>query len=220
MITQDQAQRISTPVDTVPPQTRRTASAPAAERVIRQLEAIDAWNAARRTRERLLDAAARSRLDRVAAKRETDALLRTHQAIAALAAEELSREAGPMRPPGATAVIAHRHDWFAHRLALVLQAHGVAVIACTDNGAEALGAVVAEQPDILLAGDRLAMMSGEALIAESRLFAPATHRAVQASDPQHLPAWLSQADSVFLRHHPPGHVGEALGQLCRAARGR
>lgn len=208
---------LSASAEDVPAQARRRVGVPVGARTVRQIEAIDAWNAARRRRESDLNASSRSRLDKEAVKRESDGLRRTHLIICAYAAQELSQESVPMRPPAATAVIAHRHEWFAHRVALLLEAQGVAIIECTDNGADALGAVVAEQPNLLLAGDRLAMVSGDRLLAEARLFAPVTHLAIQASDPQQADAWRTEADSLFLRHHTPGHVADALGALCAAA---
>lgn len=48
----------------------------------------------------------------------------------------------------------------------------VTVLVSTDNVAEALGAVVAEEPDIVLVGGRPAVMHGRALLAECRLHAP------------------------------------------------
>lgn len=138
---------------------------------------------------------------------------RTHDAIKGCCARDLDHELEPMRLPGPTAVIAHRHAWFVSKLAALLDGHGVTVLACTDNGAEALGVIVAEQPDVLFFGDPLAMMTGPALMAETRLYAPGTLLAVQASDPQEADALRAAADAVFLRQHPPGIVAKALVEL-------
>ena len=54
----------------------------------------------------------------------------------------------------------HRQAWFRGKVASGLQAGGVAVEADLENGADALGAVVAEQPDFLLVEDKLPMVSG------------------------------------------------------------
>lgn len=208
--------RASTPVTAVPAQTRRRLPAPAADRIVRQVEAIGTWNAARRMRERLLDAAS-GRLDREAASRQGDVLRRTHQAIVERTADELAQRLGPMMLPGLTAVIAHRHPWFAQKVAGLLQGAGVTVAACTDSGADALAAVVVEQPDVLLVGEQLAMMPGDVLLAEARLFAPATLLAVQIGDRQQADAWRTRADAVFLRMHPPEDVAAGLRALCRPA---
>lgn len=117
-----------------------------------------------------------------------------------------------MRPPGVTAVIAHRHAWFTDRLAMLLGGYGVTVLECTDNGAEALGAVIAEQPDVLLVGDRLEMMPGHELLAQARLHAGNTLLAAQAMD-QEQARYEAVADAVFLRRHPPGDIADTIVAL-------
>ena len=195
-------------------QNRRHLVTTPGDRIVRQIEAIDAWNVARRKRESLLEAAGGSRVDWMADRRQADVLRRTHQAIVSSAHGQLAEEVGPLLFPGATAVIAHRHSWFAEKLAGLIAARGVTVLACTDNGAEALGVVVAEQPDVLLAGDRLGMLPGDVLLAETELFSPATFRAVQISEPRQEQSWLAQADAVFLRHHPPAEIEQVLSAFC------
>ena len=201
---------------TFPGQSRRHITASVENRIVRQVEAIDAWNCARRKRQAALDRVSMSRLDREAADRQAEAMSRTQQAIATCTARGLAREAVPMVLPRATAVIAHRHAWFAEKVAALLAGHGVNVVGWTDNGAEALGFVIAEQPSIVLAGDRLAMIPGDVLLSEVRLFAPATLRALQVSDPQQADAWRTRADAVFLRQHPPADVASILNKLCHA----
>lgn len=199
----------------VPPQTRRRLTAAPGDRIIRQLTAIDDWNAARRMRETVL-AACVSRQDKEAARLEVGVLDRTHQAIAARAATQLAQQAGPLVSTAPTAVIAHRHTWFADKVTTLLQSRGVAVLECTDNGADALGAVISEQPDVVLAGDRLAMMPGEVLMSETRLFAPRAWRAVQTGDAQQAAVWRPDVHAVFVRQQPPADVVEALYALCSA----
>lgn len=198
----------------VPEQSRRRAAASPTDRILRQVQAIDAWVAGRRERERALQAGRWSRDERMDVARELEVLRLTHEAIKdRCCARDLDHEIAPMRLPGLTAVIAHRHAWFADKLTLLLGTHGVAVVVCTDNGAQALGAVVAEQPDFLLVGDRLAMMPGRALLVEARRYAPGTVLAAQAGDPDQADGLQCAADAVFLRHHPPAAVSEALVAL-------
>lgn len=201
------------PAACVPGQSRRCATLSPTERIVRQVQAVDAWIAARREREQALDVAGLTRDQRMDVAREVMALRRTHDAIKGRCARRLNAEPGPMLWPGATAVIAHRHEWFVDKLALLLDGHGVTVLARTDNGAEALGAIVAEQPDLVLAGDRLAMLPTRALLAETRLYAPTALLAVQASDQQQADALRAAADIVYLRHHPPGLVADDLVSL-------
>ena len=200
----------------VPQQTRRSAAVLSA-RIVRQLEAIDAWNAASRVRESGLVGTGRTRAAREDATRQIDAMRRTHQTITARAAAELARDPGPLLLPAATAVIAHRHAWFAERLAALVEARGVTVLECTDNGPDALGVVIAEQPNVVLIGDCLAMMTCDNLVTEIRRFAPVTVLAVQTNDVRQARTWLTRADAVF-RHHAPGAVADALGAHCLTRR--
>ena len=199
--------------DVVPDQIRRRVAVASSDRIVRQIEAVDAWIAARRERERMLQAPRLTRDERMDVDRQIEVFRRTHDTIRGRCARGLDGEIGPMRSPGLTAVVAHRHAWFVDKVALLLGERGVTVLACTDDGAEALGVVIAEQPDLLLVGDPLAMMPGRVLLAEAQLFAPGTLRAVQAADLQQGEELRAAADAVFLRHHPPAVVAMALVAL-------
>lgn len=149
----------------------------------RQIEAIDAWNTARAQREQLLTSHAFSRDEQLDASRRLDVLHRVHEALHGRADLALAAEATPMLVAGpVTAVLAHRHPWTRDRLAEALHDYGVEILICTDNGADALGTVVAEQPDVLFTGERLAMMGGSELLADAALFAPFTLLAVQGAN--------------------------------------
>ena len=199
--------------DVVPDQTRRRVAVAHSDRLVRQIEAVDTWIAARRERERMLQAPRLTRDERMDVDRQIEVLRRTHDTIRGRCARGLDAEIGPMRSPGLTAVVAHRHAWFVDKVALLLGERGVTVLACTDDGAEALGVVIAEQPDLLLVGDPLAMMTSRVLLAEAQLFAPDTLRAVQVADQQQGDELRAAADAVFLRHHPPAVVATALVAL-------
>lgn len=198
------------PVGPGPEQGRRRAALSSADLIVRQVEAVDAWIAARRTREDALRVPQLSRDGRMDVEREIEALRRTHDTIKGRCARGLDADAGPMRAPGTTAVVAHRHAWFVDKLTLCLAERGVRVLLSTDNGAEALGAVVAEQPDIVLAGDRLAMIPGRTLAEQVRRYVPVTVLAVHASDRDQADALGDRVDAVFLRHHPPSVVADSL----------
>lgn len=186
-----------------------------AERVVRQITAIDAWTATRRQREHDLRTASLSRAGRLDADRHIAVLRRTHDAIKGRCAAGLEHDGGPFRT-GPTAVIAHRHVWFAEKVAMELADQGVTVLVTTDNGAEALGVVVAEQPDLLLAGERLAMLTGTHLLADARSFAPQTLRALQPVE-DHV-ADRGAADAVYPRHHAPRAVAASLVSMHLARR--
>ena len=205
--------RPGTPDHPVPEQSRRRPVLSSADRIVRQAGAIDAWLAARREREQALHSRSMNRDERMELGREVEALRRTHEAIKERCSLGLNADLDALASPGITAVLAHRHTWFVDKLALFLGGRGVTVLVSTDNGAEALGAVVAEQPDIVLVGGCLAMMHGRALLVECRLYAPGALLAAQAADPQEGETLRAAADSLFLRHHPPAVVADALVAL-------
>lgn len=187
-------------------------SAPA-ERIVREVEAVDAWIRARRHREHTLHVQARSREARMIATREIEALDCTHEAIKRQCDAGLEVELEPLRTAGPTAVIAHRHAWFLDKLSLLLAERGIEVLVATDNGAQALGAVIAGQPDLLLVSDRIAMICGRVLLAETRRYAPGARLAAQAADAQEADALHAAADMVLLRQHAPDVIADALVAL-------
>lgn len=194
----------------VPEQSIRAAPLSPTDRIVRQVEAVDAWIVARRRQEQALQEPGLSRDQRMDVAREVEVLRRTHDTIKGCSARGLDADIDLMRPPRRTAVIAHRHAWFVDKIAQLLATKGVTVVVRTDNGAEALGAVVAEQPDILLVGDRLAMMTGRVLLIEARLYSPTTLLAAQASERDEAEALRAVAAKVFLRQHPPADVADAV----------
>lgn len=183
----------------------------------RQLAAVDAWNTGRRLRERALMTEPMSREQRLVADRRMAVLERAHAAVLGRADAALEADPAPIASrPALRAVIAHRHLWLADRLSAALASQGVLVVASSGNGAEALGVVVAEQPDLLVAGDVLAMMSSAELLAEAEHYAPFTARAVHVDDSAGVgPALDAGAQSVFVRQMPPDDVAEGLMLLLR-----
>jgi hypothetical protein len=80
------------------------------------------------------------------------------------------------------------------------------------NGAEAVGAVVAEQPDLLLVEDSLPMMSGEDVVREVRAFAPLTRIGAQVAHDDRIAAMLEAgAHSAHTRRVPPAEVAAPSG---------
>lgn len=180
----------------------------AADRLARQLSAIDTWSAGRREREHRLRDRPLTRDQRMDVDRQIDVLRRVHDTIKGRCAAGLAADLDPFLTR-TTAVVAHRHPWFRDRLVGLLADRGVTVLAATADGAEALGATVAEQPDLLLAGENLSMMTGAALLAEARRFASATVRVLQADD-RTVGEHVGAADGVLPTRHSPGVVADAL----------
>lgn len=184
------------------------------DRVVRQVQAVEAWLAARRVQEQALRLPGMTRDERLFADRQLDALRQTHDAIKICCARGLAAHAGSFSWAAPTAVVAHRHAWLAQQLALHLGERGVLLVASTDNGAEALGAVVAEQPDLLLAGDRLAMMTGVDLLSAVRAYAPDTLVGVSVGENWRAEVYRPIADAVFRGDARPADIADTLVTLC------
>lgn len=175
-----------------------------AERVARQLAGIDAWNASRPVRAETIQRTAASREQRLDALRRLASLERAHDALLHAVTSELAN--GPEPVPVRTAVIAHAHPWYARSLADSLARVGVAVLLSTNDAAEALGTVVAQQPDALVCGERLKMITGCLLLAEAALFSPHTLLIAQVDDGTEQMALGAGAAVTVLRRDPPADV--------------
>ena len=183
------------------------------ELALDQVRAIDAWVQAHSARD---DEAVStlSREDRLDQARRRDVVSRQRQAIEDWTEREL-RAGGDLQQSVAAsrAVIAHRHAWLSAKVTAGLQAGGVTVVAELDNGAEALGVVVAEQPDLLLVGDKLAMVSGLDLCRAVRSWSPRTLVAVQVAEDWQVGPFLDAgAASVFTRRIPPADIAAQLAE--------
>jgi hypothetical protein len=180
--------------------------------LLRQMEGIDAWNRARKSREQALQSGPLSRQDRLDAARRIDMLAHAHAIMLARASWDLAEQPTPLGDVVAhRAVVAHRHLWFVDKLSEGLEGGGVDVIGASDNGAEALGVVVAEQPDLLVLGDALVMLTAVELLSDVALFAPATLRVAQVSNSNGVGSMLDAgAQSVFTPQVPPQEVADHL----------
>lgn len=189
----------------------------AAALLFRQVEALDAWNAARHQRERVLLDGVVSREVRLDVVRRLQLLNRAHGAVLERAAESLQRESLPWAIRGAPrAVIAHRHEWLAGSLSDALEERGVVVVAVTGDGAEALGLTVAEQPELLVVGQPLVGMTPAELLAEARLFAPSTVLAARVVHGGGVGEMLDAgAHHVVTQSIRPRDVAETFASLVR-----
>lgn len=183
-----------------------------------QLLAVERFNRARRMREEAAAAAARSRELRMDAARSMEVLRRQHDAVVARADAQL-RASGQLLCSTAErrVVLAHRDDWLVRKLQRTLEERGVHVVARTDNGADAVGLVVAEQPDLVLVEDTLAMQTGLEVIREIREFSPQTLVTAQAAHGGRVGQLLDAgATTVFTRQVPPHDVVRSLLELVGA----
>ena len=184
-----------------------------------QLRAIARFNDARRMAEAAGAAAARSREMRMDVTRSLEVLRREHDAVVRRAHEQLRVTGALLRgTPERRVVIAHRNEWFVGKVADALQDSGVLVVAHVDNGADAVGIAVAEQPDLVLVEDTLAMVPGEQVVRDVRGYCPATLVAAQVAHGDRVAPFLDAgASTVFTRSVPPFDAARSLLQLFAAA---
>ena len=144
--------------------------------------------------------------------RRMEARRREQHALLARADEQLRRSGQALGSrPGLRAVLAHRNGWLRTKVAARLEEHGVTVVGVFDDGADAAGTLVAEQPDLLLVEDRLPTLSGIQVVRRAREFAPQTVVGVQVLDSGEIPVLVSAgAQAVFTRRIPPVDIADQL----------
>lgn len=177
-----------------------------------QLRAVTAFNAARAAAERLGTVATRSRELRLDAARRQEVLRREHDALVARAHEQLRATGEPVA--GSTrrrVVLAHGSAWWRDTIAGVLSLQGVRVVAETDNGADAIGISVAEQPDLVLVEDCVSMVAGDDVVREIRRYSPQSLIAALVAHSDRVATYLEAgATSAFTRQVPPADVARAM----------
>lgn len=144
--------------------------------LLRQLQGIEAWNRYRRDRQQVLFAPARSREQQRDAGRELEVLDRAHAALVGYLDTALATEFESPLPLESCprAVLVHRQEWFVRSMTAALSQLGVLVVSVCDNGAEAVGVVIAEQPDLVLVEDLLPMVTGLGVLEQTKHFCPDT----------------------------------------------
>ena len=180
-----------------------------------QLHAIDAFNAHRRTARSDALHAGGSRDARVDAQRRLHALECEHASFVAHLDAQLRTTGDVLDLPAAgRVVLAHRNEWFAGKLSDALRRAGLSVVTWARNGADAVGAALAEQPDLLLVEDRLPMVPGEDVVRQARRYCPDTVVAAQVDYSDRVTALRDAgASAVFTRQVPPADVAARLHDL-------
>ena len=184
-----------------------------------QLQAIARFNDARRMAEAASAAVTRSREMRMDVSRSLEVLRREHDAVVRRAHEQLRVTGRLLRgTPERRVVVAHRNEWFAGKVVHALRDRGVLVVAQVDNGADAVGIAVAEQPDLLVVEDTLAMVPGEQVVREVRSYCPGTLVAAQVAHGDRVgPLLHAGASAVFTRQVAPLDAVDQMLELLRAA---
>ena len=120
------------------------------------------------------------------------------------------------RSAGRRAIVVHRNRWFSDTVCADLALRSIVVVTTLTNGAEAVGATLAEQPDLLLVEDSLPMLSGEDVVREVRAFAPRTRIAAQVAHDDRIARMLEAgASTAYTRRVPPVDVAQGLAELLR-----
>lgn len=188
------------------------------EVIARQVLGIEAFHAARKVEEQRVAAEATSRELRLDADRQLTALDRAREVLIArthaqllVAGNDVFHDAVVRR-----VVVAHRNDWFARKVEQALREGDIQVVAQVDNGADALGVAVAEQPDFVLVEESLSLIPGVQVVRAIRRFSPWTHIAAQVADNERVAAMLDAgAATVFTRQVPPAEVAATIVGLAR-----
>lgn len=189
---------------------------------VAQVRAIDHWNRSRRLVERAAETTSMTRQMRVEAGYRAESRRREHAALIARAHQQLAatgQPADPMRH--VRLVIAHRNAWLRDKVTTRLRERGVEVVASVADGADAAGAIVAEQPELVLVEDLLPSLRGHDLVRRARSFSPDSIIAAQVADSGGVEGIIDAgAHAVFTRRVPPVEVAdELLGCLDASSRG-
>lgn len=190
-----------------------------AELISDQLQGIARWHEARRALEQAHAAVGGgqplSRETRLDLDRQMDVVRRQHEAILRCLDDELtSSPRVPRSAAGPRAVLVHRNEWFLGKVVEGLRSGGVEVIALLENGADAVGVAVAEQPDLLFVEDKLPMISGAEVIRQVTRLAPNTLAAAQVAHEAAVTEALEiGARAAFARRVPPADVARDLCRL-------
>ena len=185
-----------------------------ADLVADQLSAIAAFQRHRRAVQEAAETPGMSREQRLDARRRLDVLRRQQEALLAATASSMNGSGGVLRTVGPRALLVHRNEWLRRRVAQDLERYGVEVVGQLDNGADGVGALIAEQPDLLFVEDTLPMVGGLQVLQQARRYAPAAVLAVQVGyDDQVAGALEAGAVATFTRRIPPADIGAELARL-------
>lgn len=182
------------------------------ELVADQVAAIDAWNRALSVRRGSVPAQAVTREMRQDLARRVEAHCRTQEALLSRADEHL-RQSGEllMTLSPCRAILVHRNEWLREKVATGLRDCGVDVVASLEDGADGVGTLVVEQPDIVFVEDRLPSVAGLQVVKQARRYARGSVIGAQVLDGSEVDAFLAAgADAVFTRRIPPADMVQEL----------
>ena len=192
-----------------------------AELVQDQLAAMAAWNDARRASEAAAESITMTREMRLDLSRRMEARRREQLAVIARADQHLRGSAQVLSAKeDVRAVIAHRSAWLRDKVAARLTEAGVVVVGSFEDGADASGAMVVEQAELLLVEDRLPTLPGVDVVRRVRAFSPRTIIGAHVVDSGGVPTFADAgAQAVFTRRIPPADIADEL-VACLTSAGR
>ncbi len=181
-----------------------------------QLQGITAWQTSARARE-LADTARKDNRElHLDSRRRLEALRRANVALIARSEVTITRSLHLLDVADPRAVVVHRQEWMREKLALGLTHQGLSVVAEADDGADALGISIAEQPDLVVIEDRLPSMTAVEVLRSLQEFAPHTVLAAQVDDGSRVAVILEAgASAVFSRRIPPAELCEQIAQFLK-----
>jgi CheY-like chemotaxis protein len=183
----------------------------------RQLDGLAAWHRARRAAERAGMTDHASREARADHRRRLDVMDAEHRAIVERVEFQLRASVHPLAgecPP--RAVLAHRNPWFLTKVSSELLVGDVQIAAAVTDGAQAVGVVVAEQPDLLLVEDPLPMLASADVVRKARSYAPTTLVVAQVAYDERIPVLLDAGAALALsRRVTPAQVALETLELLR-----
>ena len=191
---------------------------PQVQLVAQQVEAIERFNRARRQVEQAEAAADYSREMRMDSGRRLEVLRRQHEAVVARTEQQLADTGRPVpETPPTRVLLAHRNEWLLDRVSAGLRDAGLHVVARFDNGADVIGAAVAEQPDLLLVEDTLAMVPGVEVVREVLRYCPGTRVVAQVAYSDGIGTMLDAgAAAAHTRRVTPVEIAESMQLLVGA----
>jgi CheY-like chemotaxis protein len=137
-----------------------------------------------------------NREDQLDAERLRSAFDREQDAL-----ERWLKEAGEEEPSTRPrVVVVHRHEWLQRRLAEQLGTRGWQVLDGQDQAAEAVAALVVQQPQVLVTSDRIAGGPGLELVGRTRELSPDTVVVVQVDQDSRCADFVAEGAHVVVSH--------------------
>lgn len=182
-----------------------------------QLDGLASWRLDAHDELTIGEVAGSAREARQDMRRRMEVRRREQAALLARADEQLEESARLLRtsrPP--RVVLVHRDAWFRGRVQQLLEAESIVTTAALDNGADGVGVVVAEQPDLVLVEDLLPMVTGMEVVRRVQAYAPKTLIAAHVAHADEVEEFLrAGARAAFTRQTPLVAVARELASLLR-----